>query len=212
LEGEAAMEYFEANNIFKSFPEINIEFSFTAKKGSFTSIVGKSGSGKTTVLVKRIIEKITDENNPVDIDRILVLTYTDAAASEMRSRIEDAIENGEQIENDTEVITPVDAKTAIVEDKENGEFTKAVLDDDNIDMTAISEEEADKLTDGLAVEDTDEDEDDTGKPEDEVDGTVSESGHDDTDKDIQDGEQETVSIGHICERFLSHNITQRLDG
>ena len=44
------MEYFEANNIFKSFPEINIEFSFTAKKGSFTSIVGKSGSGKTTVL------------------------------------------------------------------------------------------------------------------------------------------------------------------
>lgn len=84
-----------------------------------------------------------------------------------QNEIEKAIAEGEQIENDTEVITPVDAKTAIVEDKENGEFTKAVLDDDNIDMTAISEEEADKLTDGLAVEDTDEDEDEDKKAEEE---------------------------------------------
>ena len=84
-----------------------------------------------------------------------------------QNEIEKAIAEGEQIENDTEVITPVDAKTAIVEDKENGEFTKAVLDDDNIDMTAISEEEADKLTDGLAVEDTDEDEDEEKKAEEE---------------------------------------------
>ena len=57
----------------------------TRKKNILVSAA--AGSGKTTVLVKRIIEKITDENNPVDIDRILVLTYTDAAASEMRSRI-----------------------------------------------------------------------------------------------------------------------------
>lgn len=84
-----------------------------------------------------------------------------------QNEIEKAIAEGEQIENDTEVITPIDAKTAIVEDKENGEFTKAVLDDDNIDMTAISEEEADKLTDGLAVEDTDEDEDEEKKAEEE---------------------------------------------
>ena len=84
-----------------------------------------------------------------------------------QNEIEKAIAEGEQIENDTEVITPVDAKTAIVEDKESGEFTKAVLDDDNIDMTAISEEEADKLTDGLAVEDTDEDEDEDKKAEEE---------------------------------------------
>lgn len=84
-----------------------------------------------------------------------------------QNEIEKAIAEGEQIENDTEVITPVDAKTAIVEDKESGEFTKAVLDDDNIDMTAISKEEADKLTDGLAVEDTDEDEDEDKKAEEE---------------------------------------------
>ena len=73
--------------------------------------------------------------------------------------IEDAIENGDQIETDKEVITPVDSKTAVIEDKENGEFTKAEMDDEKLDINPISEDEADELTDGLAVEDNDEDED-----------------------------------------------------
>ena len=47
-----------------------------------------AGSGKTAVLVERIIKIITDKENPVDIDRLLVLTFTKAAASEMRERIE----------------------------------------------------------------------------------------------------------------------------
>ena len=51
-----------------------------------------AGSGKTAVLVERIIKKITDPENPVDIDRILVVTFTKAAASEMRERISEAIE------------------------------------------------------------------------------------------------------------------------
>jgi hypothetical protein len=73
--------------------------------------------------------------------------------------IEDAIEEGEQIENDDVVITPVSEDTAIIEDKKDGEFTKAVMDDDIIDVTPISEEEADDLTDGLRIEDKDTDED-----------------------------------------------------
>ena len=77
--------------------------------------------------------------------------------------IEDAIESGEQIENDTEIITPIDATTAVVEDKESGEFTKAVMDDDSLDVTPISEEEAEKLTDHIAVEEKDEDEDEEEK-------------------------------------------------
>lgn len=67
------------------------------------------------------------------------------------AEIEKAIEEGKQIENDTEVITPVDSETAIIEDKETGEFTKAVLDDETIDVTPITEDEADELTDGLEV-------------------------------------------------------------
>jgi len=73
--------------------------------------------------------------------------------------IEDAIEDGQQVENDGEVITPVDSKTAVVEDKETGEFTKATLSDDDIDVEPISEEEADELTEDLKVENTKEEED-----------------------------------------------------
>ncbi len=51
-----------------------------------------AGSGKTAVLVERIIGKITDKTNPVDIDRLLVVTFTKAAAAEMRERIGNALE------------------------------------------------------------------------------------------------------------------------
>ena len=51
-----------------------------------------AGSGKTAVLVERILARITDEKNPVDIDRLLVVTFTRAAAGEMRDRISSAIE------------------------------------------------------------------------------------------------------------------------
>ena len=50
-----------------------------------------AGSGKTAVLTQRIVAKLTDRNSPVDIDRFLVVTYTKAAASEMRSRISDKL-------------------------------------------------------------------------------------------------------------------------
>lgn len=51
-----------------------------------------AGSGKTAVLVERIIKRITDPNNPTDIDKLLVVTFTKAAAGEMRERIGNAIE------------------------------------------------------------------------------------------------------------------------
>ena len=51
-----------------------------------------AGSGKTAVLVERIIKLVTDSGNPVDIDRLLVVTFTRAAASEMRERIGAAID------------------------------------------------------------------------------------------------------------------------
>ena len=46
-----------------------------------------AGSGKTAVLVERVIERITDENNPVDIEKLLIVTFTKAAAAEMKERI-----------------------------------------------------------------------------------------------------------------------------
>ncbi|MGL6184373.1 MAG: helicase-exonuclease AddAB subunit AddA [Clostridium chrysemydis] len=54
-------------------------------------VAAAAGSGKTAVLVERIIKIVTNEENPVDIDRLLVVTFTSAAASEMRERIAFAI-------------------------------------------------------------------------------------------------------------------------
>lgn len=51
-----------------------------------------AGSGKTAVLVERIIQMLTDEKHPVDVDRLLIVTFTEAAAAEMKERIRNAIE------------------------------------------------------------------------------------------------------------------------
>lgn len=51
-----------------------------------------AGSGKTAVLVERILSMVTDEDNPIDIDSLLVVTFTRAAAAEMKERIRNALE------------------------------------------------------------------------------------------------------------------------
>lgn len=51
-----------------------------------------AGSGKTAVLVQRIITKLTKDELPSEIDKMLIVTYTEAAAAEMKERIRDAIE------------------------------------------------------------------------------------------------------------------------
>ena len=51
-----------------------------------------AGSGKTAVLVERIISMISEGDNPIDIDKLLIVTFTNAAAAEMRERIAQAIE------------------------------------------------------------------------------------------------------------------------
>lgn len=82
--------------------------------------------------------------------------------------IADAIESGEQVEHEKEIITPIDEKTAVIEDKETGEFTKATLegeDEDEINVEAISEEEADELTKDIEVEEEEHKEDEEEEKE-----------------------------------------------
>lgn len=59
------------------------------EKNSNILVAAAAGSGKTAVLVERIINKIVNEK--IDIDKLLVVTFTNAAASEMRQRIMEAI-------------------------------------------------------------------------------------------------------------------------
>ncbi|MCX7772143.1 MAG: UvrD-helicase domain-containing protein, partial [Clostridia bacterium] len=54
-------------------------------------VAAAAGAGKTAVLVERIIKRITDAEHPIDIDSLLVVTFTNAAATEMRERIGEAI-------------------------------------------------------------------------------------------------------------------------
>ncbi len=55
--------------------------------GGSILVSAAAGSGKTSVLVERVIKQIIDLDNPIDIDKFLIVTFTKAAAQEMRSRI-----------------------------------------------------------------------------------------------------------------------------
>ncbi|WP_163537108.1 helicase-exonuclease AddAB subunit AddA [Gracilibacillus sp. YIM 98692] len=62
------------------------------QSGQDILVAAAAGSGKTAVLVERIIQKLLNKEKPVDIDSLLVVTFTNAAAQEMRSRIGTALE------------------------------------------------------------------------------------------------------------------------
>ncbi|MCA0983857.1 helicase-exonuclease AddAB subunit AddA [Halobacillus yeomjeoni] len=59
--------------------------------GSNILVAAAAGSGKTAVLVERIIQKLLHKESPVDIDSLLVVTFTNAAAQEMRNRVGQAL-------------------------------------------------------------------------------------------------------------------------
>jgi ATP-dependent helicase/nuclease subunit A len=61
-------------------------------------VAAAAGSGKTAVLVERIIEKILSIEEPINVDELLVVTFTNASAAEMRHRISEALEKA--INND----------------------------------------------------------------------------------------------------------------
>ena len=60
-------------------------------RGGTLLVSAAAGSGKTAVLVQRVLERVTDPQNPCDIDSFLIVTFTKAAASEMRGKIADAL-------------------------------------------------------------------------------------------------------------------------
>ena len=56
-------------------------------RGGALLVSAAAGSGKTAVLTERAVRLITDPDHPVDADRLLIVTFTNAAAAELRARI-----------------------------------------------------------------------------------------------------------------------------
>lgn len=85
--------------VYTTFGGILVKTSWTEEQLSAIKSSGQNlllcaaaGSGKTAVLVERIISRITKNENPIDADKLLVVTFTNAAANEMRERIENSLE------------------------------------------------------------------------------------------------------------------------
>lgn len=67
-------------------------------------VAAAAGSGKTAVLVERLIRRITDPEEAVDVDRFLVVTFTKAAANEMKDRVGKALDNALFLEHESREI------------------------------------------------------------------------------------------------------------
>ncbi|MBR2716336.1 MAG: helicase-exonuclease AddAB subunit AddA [Oscillospiraceae bacterium] len=62
-------------------------------RGGALLVSAAAGSGKTRVLVERLMSRVTDPDSPVDVDRFLIITYTRAAVAELRGRIMEELSN-----------------------------------------------------------------------------------------------------------------------
>ena len=63
-------------------------------EGRHLLVTAGAGAGKTMILVKRLLEQVCSAGKPVQLDRLLVLTFTNAAAAEMKNRLAAALEEG----------------------------------------------------------------------------------------------------------------------
>lgn len=87
--------------------------------------------------------KFFSEDEPMTEFMVRLFSEEDG---ESQCPIEAAIESGEQIETEGEIITPISDDTAVVEDKGNGEFTKVVaVDDETMNVHLLSDDEAENL-------------------------------------------------------------------
>lgn len=109
-------------------------------------------------------ERLFSEVDPEDCTEFMLKMFSETEEdAPTQEKIEDALESGEEIEEDGEIITPISDDTVVVEDKNNNEFTKVTLAGDEMDVEKISREKAEELVEDIAVgyddeEDEDEDE------------------------------------------------------
>ena len=108
--------------------------------GEITKVTVSEDNLECTPISEEEAEKLKTYSNSTSY---MIRLFSEEADQE---DIEKAIEENKQVETDKEIITPVDNETAVIEDKENGEYTKATMTEDEIKVAPISEDEATDLT------------------------------------------------------------------
>ena len=143
-------------------------------------------------------------NNTCFMDRLF--SEVNGGIETSQAKIEDALENGDEIETEEEIVTPISATEAVVEDKDNGEFTKVTIDEDNMKLDAITEDEANDLMDDIAVSEEEVDEDE--QAEDLVEDAEDDAEQAEEDETEQEDEEKDFSDIYTNEtetKFFSEN-------
>ncbi len=99
-------------------------------------VAAAAGSGKTAVLVERIIRRISDKNDPISVDEVLVLTFTNAAAAEMKNKIAAAIEQRLREDPDNRHLREQSARIAAADISTVHSFARKIISN-NIHRTDI---------------------------------------------------------------------------
>ena len=85
------------------------------QRGTNLLVAAAAGSGKTAVMVERIIRRVIFDDNPIDIDRIVVVTFTKAAAAEMKQRIANAFMDALEKETDKQRLIRIRTQLSLLE-------------------------------------------------------------------------------------------------
>lgn len=99
-------------------------------------VAAAAGSGKTAVLVERIIQKIISTENPVSVDELLVLTFTDPAAREMKSKIAAAVDKKLKEQPDNKHLKQQSLRVHSADISTIHSFAKKIIEN-NIHLTDI---------------------------------------------------------------------------
>ena len=131
-----------------------------------------SGEGATEVAEEEEMEVAYSDNTVIanryfsDRTRFMSRLFSEAEenVTDHQDLIESAIADGDQMETEDFIITPVSDDCAVVEDKDNGEYTVAELDGKDINVDKISAEQAQDMMKDIQVEDSEEEKEFSDKP------------------------------------------------
>lgn len=124
-----------------------------------------------------------------------------------QAKIEDALENGDEIETEAEIVTPISATEAVVKSKDNdGEYTKVTIEDDNMKLDALTEDEANDLMDDIAVSEEEVDEDEQAEDVvEEAEDTAEQAEEDAIEQEDEEKDFSDVYTNEAETKFFSEN-------